>query len=114
MRRLNHPTVAFLIVAALAVVADLVPSADEPPKLVRMGGAPRLSGSPEATRAGAWLRAFNTGDADTMAAITGGIAEAYYGGVPDDIRHAALRHLDERLRTVCDEFEAQFGSRYRR
>jgi ADP-ribosyl-[dinitrogen reductase] hydrolase len=26
------------------------------------------------------------GDADTMGAIAGGIAEAYYGGVPDDIQ----------------------------
>jgi ADP-ribosylglycohydrolase len=54
------------------------------------------------------------GDADTMAAIAGGIAEAYYGGVPDDIRREALSHLDERLRSVCEAFEAQFGDQYRR
>ena len=31
------------------------------------------------------------GDADTMGAITGGIAEAYYGGVPEHIRKEVLK-----------------------
>ncbi|MDX1945833.1 MAG: ADP-ribosylglycohydrolase family protein [Pirellulaceae bacterium] len=54
------------------------------------------------------------GDADTMAAIAGGIAEAYYGGVPDEIREPCLALLDERLRQVIVEFEAQFGKHYLR
>ncbi|MEL7069971.1 MAG: ADP-ribosylglycohydrolase family protein [Cyanobacteria bacterium J06581_3] len=44
------------------------------------------------------------GDADTMAAITGGIAEAFYGGVPDAIAQEALSRLDEPLRTIALEF----------
>jgi ADP-ribosylglycohydrolase len=37
------------------------------------------------------------GDADTIAAIAGGVAGAYYG-VPDEIRMQALQHLDPFLR----------------
>jgi ADP-ribosylglycohydrolase len=39
------------------------------------------------------------GDSDTIAAITGGIAQAAYG-VPDDIREEALSFLDEPLLEV--------------
>ncbi|MDT8445110.1 MAG: ADP-ribosylglycohydrolase family protein, partial [Desulfuromonadales bacterium] len=49
------------------------------------------------------------GDADTMACIAGGIAEAYYGGVPDDIQRQALARLDDRLRGVVMEFAARYG-----
>ena len=45
------------------------------------------------------------GDSDTLAAITGGVAEAYYG-IPQDIREKALTYLDKRLRTIFDAFEA--------
>lgn len=44
------------------------------------------------------------GDSDTIAAITGGIAEAYYG-VPAGIRKHALTFLDERLLKILMEFE---------
>ena len=44
------------------------------------------------------------GDSDTLAAITGGIAEAYYG-VPVDIRKHALTFLDERLLKILIDFE---------
>ena len=54
------------------------------------------------------------GDADTMACIAGGIAEAYYGGVPDLIRVQTLAALDERLRAVVDEFVERFGDRLTR
>ncbi len=47
------------------------------------------------------------GDSDTLAAITGGIAEAYYG-VPQDMRCHALSFLDERLRGILADFEAVF------
>jgi len=49
------------------------------------------------------------GDADTMACITGGIAQAYYGGVPDEIAEPALERLDPRLRRMVEAFEARFG-----
>jgi ADP-ribosylglycohydrolase len=48
------------------------------------------------------------GDCDTLACIAGGVAEAYYGGVPADIRLEALGRLDERLRGVVEEFEARY------
>ena len=44
------------------------------------------------------------GDSDTLAAITGGIAEAYYG-IPADLRKHALTFLDERLMKILIEFE---------
>ena len=45
------------------------------------------------------------GDADTLAATTGGLAEALFG-IPDDVRANALSYLDERLRPVLHRFEA--------
>ena len=44
------------------------------------------------------------GDSDTIAAITGGIAEAYYG-IPTEIRKHALTFLDERLMKILVDFE---------
>ena len=43
------------------------------------------------------------GDSDTLAAITGSIAEAYYG-VPDDIKEKSLTYLDAELRSIYDEW----------
>jgi ADP-ribosylglycohydrolase len=43
------------------------------------------------------------GDSDTLAAITGSIAEAYYG-VPNDIKEKALTYLDSELRSIYDEW----------
>jgi ADP-ribosylglycohydrolase len=54
------------------------------------------------------------GDADTLACITGAIAEAFYGGVPEDIRAASLERLDEELRGVLEDFEARFVQGKRR
>lgn len=51
------------------------------------------------------------GDTDTMACITGAIAEAFYGGVPEPIRTRALELLDDRLRSVTCEFLERFGHR---
>ena len=45
------------------------------------------------------------GDSDTLAAITGSIAEAAYG-VPDWIREKALSLLDEPLREVYGQWTA--------
>jgi len=50
------------------------------------------------------------GDADTLACITGGIAEAYYGGVPSDIATRTLALLDDRLRGVVTEFRERYVS----
>ncbi|MDX1610592.1 MAG: ADP-ribosylglycohydrolase family protein, partial [Halofilum sp. (in: g-proteobacteria)] len=49
------------------------------------------------------------GDADTMACIAGGIAEAFYGGVPAAIERQALALLDPRLREVVEAFRDRFG-----
>ena len=43
------------------------------------------------------------GDSDTLAAITGSIAETYYG-VPGDIKEKALTYLDTDLRSIYDEW----------
>lgn len=44
------------------------------------------------------------GDSDTLAAITGGIAEAYYG-VPVDLREKAETYLDDRLLSILRRYE---------
>jgi len=46
------------------------------------------------------------GDSDTLAAITGAIAEACYG-VPDAVRNQALGYLDAQLRAIVDAWELQ-------
>jgi ADP-ribosylglycohydrolase len=48
------------------------------------------------------------GDADTLACIAGGIAGAFYGGVPQHIAVPAWELLDDRLRDVVTRFCAQF------
>ncbi|MZP30656.1 ADP-ribosylglycohydrolase family protein [Heliobacterium undosum] len=48
------------------------------------------------------------GDSDTIACITGGIAEAYYGGVPEDIEVQAMTRLDAPLQTVVKAFRERF------
>jgi len=49
------------------------------------------------------------GDADTLACITGGIAEAYYGGVPEELSTRVMAILDPRLVSVIDRFHERFG-----
>ena len=48
------------------------------------------------------------GDADTMGAITGGIAEAFYGGVPDNIRKEVLKRLPDEFVEVMQKFYQEF------
>jgi type I restriction enzyme M protein len=50
------------------------------------------------------------GDSDTIAAITGGIAEAYYG-IPEELRQKAFMFLDERLSQILMEFENYYPTR---
>lgn len=47
------------------------------------------------------------GDSDTLAAITGGIAEACYG-IPDEIKNRAQTFLDARLLPILLDFEKAF------
>jgi ADP-ribosylglycohydrolase len=49
------------------------------------------------------------GDADTLGCITGGIAEAFYGGVPADIAQCARARLDDRLLLVLTRFYREHG-----
>lgn len=48
------------------------------------------------------------GDSDTIAAIAGSVAEAYYG-IPADIRNHALTYLDKDLLKILTEFESMCG-----
>jgi ADP-ribosylglycohydrolase len=47
------------------------------------------------------------GDTDTQAAITGAIAEAYYG-IPDGFEEAALKYLPSELIEIITEFRKKF------
>jgi len=49
------------------------------------------------------------GDSDTLAAITGGIAGAYYG-IPVDIRESALSYLDRFQLNILRTFESVYGT----
>jgi type I restriction enzyme M protein len=48
------------------------------------------------------------GDSDTIAAITGSIAEAYYG-IPAEIRKLALTFLDAMQLSTLNTFESKYG-----
>lgn len=49
------------------------------------------------------------GDSDTIACITGGIAQAFYGGVPDHIEEKVFSILDERLTQVTSAFTQKYA-----
>lgn len=49
------------------------------------------------------------GDADTLACIAGGVAEAFYGGVPEDLAQQAAARLEDRLAAKIRQFQKQFG-----
>ena len=44
------------------------------------------------------------GDSDTVACITGGIAEAFYGGVPSEIREKVIEYLPPSLWNITNNF----------
>lgn len=48
------------------------------------------------------------GDSDTLACITGGIAQAFYGGVPEGVERMVYTNLDESLRDITRCFMIQF------
>jgi ADP-ribosylglycohydrolase len=48
------------------------------------------------------------GDSDTIACIAGGIAEAFYGGVPDEILQEVVTRLDAPLLQTTQQFTRQY------
>ena len=48
------------------------------------------------------------GDSDTIACIAGSVAEAFFGGVPEDIGKAAWKCLDNRLRGIVADFHCRY------
>jgi ADP-ribosylglycohydrolase len=48
------------------------------------------------------------GDADTMACIAGGIAEAHYGGLPEVIEQGVRERLPEEFIGILDRFRKRF------
>lgn len=48
------------------------------------------------------------GDSDTIACITGGIAEAFHGGIPPDITEFVLERLEKAFREIVAEFQFRF------
>ena len=48
------------------------------------------------------------GDADTMGAIAGGIAEAFYGGVPEHIKAEVINRLPDEFVQVMKRFYSRF------
>jgi ADP-ribosylglycohydrolase len=49
------------------------------------------------------------GDTDTMACIAGGVAEAFYGRVPEDLGGVVWEAMPERMRGVVRRFYERFG-----
>ena len=47
------------------------------------------------------------GDSDTLAAITGSVAEAYYG-IPEDMKIKTFKYLDRYLAWIYDEFKRKY------
>ena len=50
------------------------------------------------------------GDSDTLAAIAGGIAEAYYG-IPGEIKEQLGKYLPPALMKICDDFDGWLENR---
>jgi ADP-ribosylglycohydrolase len=48
------------------------------------------------------------GDSDTLACINGSIAEAFYGGVPEDITKEIYKRMDNRITIITNDFREKF------
>ncbi|MEZ4986535.1 MAG: ADP-ribosylglycohydrolase family protein [Saprospiraceae bacterium] len=48
------------------------------------------------------------GDADTMACIAGGIAEAYYGGVPVEVELEVMKRIPDDFKAIISQFYTRF------
>lgn len=51
------------------------------------------------------------GDSDTLACITGGIAEAWYGGIPRRVESQVLATLPDDLAGIVGRFRSRFASK---
>ena len=51
------------------------------------------------------------GDADTLACMAGGIAQAFYKKIPDNLINQTRQILDEDLLAIVDEFDNRYGLR---
>jgi len=51
------------------------------------------------------------GDSDTLACINGSIAEAFYGGVPEDITKEIYKRIDGRITKITNDFREKFMSK---
>lgn len=51
------------------------------------------------------------GDADTMGAITGGIACAFYGGIPDGIYDFAASRLQDDMKETVRAFDSKYANK---
>jgi ADP-ribosylglycohydrolase len=49
------------------------------------------------------------GDSDTLACMAGGIAQVFYGGVPEAIRLRVYEILDDHLGEMTQKFTEAFG-----
>ena len=49
------------------------------------------------------------GDSDTLACMAGGIAQAFFGGVPEVITSRVYEVLDDQLGNVTRKFTEEFG-----
>jgi ADP-ribosylglycohydrolase len=49
------------------------------------------------------------GDSDTLACMTGGIAQAYYGHIPEQIVTQSKKRLDAHCRQIVELFEEKYG-----
>lgn len=47
------------------------------------------------------------GDSDTIATITGGIAETYYG-IPQHIQDKALAYLPQEMQNIINQFNEKY------
>ncbi|MFZ1519452.1 MAG: ADP-ribosylglycohydrolase family protein [Ignavibacteriaceae bacterium] len=48
------------------------------------------------------------GDSDTLACINGSIAEAFYGGVPEEIKPEVYKRMDSRITIITNDFREKF------
>jgi len=51
------------------------------------------------------------GDSDTLACINGSIAEAFYGGVPEEIKLEVYKRIDSRITIITNDFREKFISK---
>jgi ADP-ribosylglycohydrolase len=50
------------------------------------------------------------GDSDTIGAMTGALAEAFYGGVPVEIIREVWKYLDDELQETVQRFSSKVDS----